>query len=128
MSKTTLAKSNGNSPANTAERHDFWRPWYNVEKSEEAHILHVAMPGVPKSGINVALDGDLLTITGHRTNPVPESWKPISTEMGHREYRLSLRLNLDVEEDKIKATVEDGMLRLTLPVKEEAKPRQIPIN
>ena len=128
MSNSTITTTTGdNTTAGAAERHAFWRPWYRVENGKEEHKLLVAMPGVPKNGVEVALDGDQLTITGHRTHSVPETWKPVFTEVGHRDYRLIVRLNVEVDENKISAHVEDGMLTLTMPVKEEAKPRTIAI-
>lgn len=128
MSESTITNTDvGGAAAGAAERQTFWRPWYRVESGQDEHRLFVAMPGVPKSGVNLSIDGDQLTITGHRTHSVPESWKPVFTEMGHRDYRLTLRLNVEVAEDKITAQVADGMLTLTMPVKEEAKPRTIAI-
>lgn len=129
MSETTLQQSDQRPDVKgTAEHQQFWRPVYRTESTKESHTLHVALPGVPKSGVDISLDGDQLTITGHRGHPVPESWKPVYTEMGHRDYRLVVRLNVDVDPDKISAGVEDGMLQLVLPVREEAKPRQISIS
>lgn len=129
MSESTLQKTEQHPDAQgSVARQQFWRPLYRTESSKEAHTLHVALPGVPKSGVDIALDGDQLTITGHRGHPVPESWKPLYTEMGHRDYRLVVRLNVDVDPDKITAKVEDGMLTLVLPVREEAKPRQISVS
>ena len=106
----------------------YQRPWYSMESDDEAHTLRVALPGVRKSGVQVALDGDLLTITGNRHQAWPKSWKPVFSELNRHDYRLSLRLNLEVAEDRISGEVEDGMLTLKLPVKDEAKPRLIPIN
>jgi len=107
---------------------NYVRPWYRVAGNGDGHVLHVAMPGVSKAGVQVSLEGDDLTITGHRQDRVPEGWKPVFEELPWPDYRLRLRLNVDVDADKISAHVEDGMLTLTLPVREEAKPRSIAVN
>ena len=124
MSETTLSKS---AQKNGAVENRSVRPSYRVESDKEAHKLFVAMPGVNKSGIEIALDGDALTVAGHRADPIPEGWRPVFSELGSHDYRLALRLNVDVDEDKIRANIEDGLLTLTLPVREAAKPRQISI-
>lgn len=130
MSDTTLTKSKPK--AMTREDHqpqtNFRRPWYHIESDKESYILYVALPGVSKDGVNVALDGDQLTITGQRKSQVPETWQPVFSELNAWDFRLALRLNIKVDESKISGEVQDGLLKLVLPMTAEAKPRLIKID
>ncbi|MCP5535804.1 MAG: Hsp20/alpha crystallin family protein [Akkermansiaceae bacterium] len=104
------------------------RPYYETESLESGdYTLRVWMPGVPKEDVAVALDDDVLTISGHRRERHPDDWKPVFTELPFGDYRLRLNLNIKVDEDRIKARVENGILTLDLPISEAAKPRKITI-
>ena len=110
-----------------AERTAYRRPRYTVAESAEAFDLDVLVPGVDKAGVEVTLNDDVLVITARRTGATPEGWQPLRREIPSYDYRLSLRLNVPVNEAGIAATVADGVLRLRLPKAEEVKPRQIPV-
>ena len=85
------------------------------------------LPGVPKSGVKIDLEDNILTVRGERTSNVPEGMKALHRELSPLSYLLRLRLNTPVEEDKMTAKLEDGVLTLLLPLKVVAKPRQIPV-
>jgi len=103
------------------------KPLYNVNGNAEAYEVRVEMPGVPKSGVKLDLEDNILTIRGERNTTVPEGMKALHRELSPLSYLLRLRLNTPVEEDKMTAKLEDGVLTLRLPLKEVAKPRQIPV-
>lgn len=130
MSEATTSNGNEEVGTEVASRQEvtYARPWYQVEGGEEGHTLRVAMPGVAKAGVEISLEEDQLSILGHRQNRVPSDWKPVFEERAEPDFRLRLRLNVDVDPDKIAARMEEGVLTLTLPVREEAKPRTIEIN
>tara|TARA_R110002096_G_scaffold376724_2_gene570456 strand:+ start:2213 stop:2587 length:375 start_codon:yes stop_codon:yes gene_type:complete len=106
----------------------FRRPNYDVSESEDHYQLRVLMPGVPKEGVNVALNGRHLEVGGTRSQKPGEDWRPILSELNWDDYKLNLELNVAVNEDAIDANVSDGLLSLTLPKPEEEKPRTIPIH
>lgn len=103
------------------------KPLYNVNGNAEAYEVRVEMPGVPKSGVKLDLEDNILTVRGERNTTVPEGMKALHRELSPLSYLLRLRLNTPVEEDKMTAKLEDGVLTLRLPLKEVAKPRQIPV-
>ena len=103
------------------------KPLYNVNGNAEAYEVRVEMPGVPKSGVKLDLEDNILTVRGERNTTVPEGMKALHRELSPLSYLLRLRLNTPVEEDKMTAKLEDGLLTLRLPLKEVAKPRQIPV-
>lgn len=113
--------------ANGGEQRRFRRPIYEVEANAEGYKINVFMPGVAKDGVNIALNGRNLEIEGTRRDRPQESWRPVLTELNWDDYRLRLELNVRVNESAISAQVADGVLRLTLPKADEAKPRRIEV-
>ncbi|MFO1484479.1 MAG: Hsp20/alpha crystallin family protein [Verrucomicrobiaceae bacterium] len=103
------------------------KPLYNVNGNADAYEVRVELPGVPKSGVKLDLEDNILTVRGDRNTTVPEGMKALHRELSPLNYLLRLRLNTPVEDDKMTAKLEDGVLTITLPIKQAAKPRQIQI-
>ncbi len=103
------------------------KPLYNVKGSAEAYEVRVELPGVPKSSVKLDLEENILTVRGERSSTVPEGLKALHRELSPLGYLLRLRLNTPVNEEQMTAKLEDGVLTLSLPIKEAAKPRQIPV-
>ncbi len=103
------------------------KPLYNVNGSADAYEVRVKLPGVPKNGVKLDLDDNILTVRGERNSAVPEGMKTLHRELSPLNYLLRLRLNTPVDEEKMTAKLEDGMLTIALPVRQAAKPRQITI-
>jgi HSP20 family protein len=110
----------------TANRHR--RPHFRVKSDKLGYDVLVDMPGVSRSGANVTLEKGTLTIEGNLTKSVPEDWRSLRRESSKSDYALKLQLNVEVVEDAIKASAEDGVLTVRLPIAEEAKPRSIAID
>jgi HSP20 family protein len=104
------------------------KPRYSTSGTDQAYTIKVELPGVAKDSISIDFDQGVLTIQGQRKSTAPESWKPLHRELNDLGYALRLRLNSQVDEDKVSAQFADGVLTLTLPVRETAKPRQIAVN
>lgn len=104
------------------------KPLYSVSSSPEALEVRVQVPGVPKSGVKMDLEENILTIQATRASNTPDAWKALHREISTQDYLLRLRVNSPVDEDKLSATLEDGVLTVRLPVKESAKPRRIAVN
>lgn len=125
---TELAETKSTELSRAPEREYFLQPRFHSTGGEHEHELRVWMPGVAKNGVEVSLVEDHLEIVGRRLDTIPESWQPVFREIEPFDYRLRVRLNLQVDYERIAAHVEDGILTLTLPLKEEARPRTIEIN
>ena len=106
-----------------------WSPRVNISETNDHYVITADLPGMRKEDIKVTYDNGVLTIQGERKQEVEEK-----DEKLHRVERLygmferSFRLPMSVQADKIQAEFKDGVLRLTLPKAEDAKPRQISIN
>ncbi len=123
----TICSPRTSAPATSGVTESLRKPLYNVTGNAEAYEVRVEMPGVPKSGVKLDLEDNILTVRGERNATVPEGMKTLHRELSPLSYLLRLRLNTPVEEDKMTAKLEDGVLTLRLPLKEVAKPRQIPV-
>lgn len=120
---------NTNSATTTAETTlPTMQPRFNVERSEDQTVVQVALPGVPKDLIQIAFDKGILSVKSVRRANRPESWRPVHRELADVDYALQLRLTGPVDEEKLSATSSDGILTITLPVRESAKPRLIAVN
>lgn len=125
MSDTTLEKYEQNPPATKVR--NWRRPVYDVNEDTEAFRICVNLPGVKRDGVDISIEDETLTIVGTRAGAVPESWRPLNRELPRGDYRLELRLNVPIDEAKIEARVEHGVLELTLPKSDEVKPRKIQV-
>ncbi len=123
----TTCSPRTSAPATSGVTESLRKPLYNVNGNAEAYEVRVEMPGVPKSGVKLDLEDNILTVRGERNTTVAEGMKALHRELSPLSYLLRLRLNTPVEEDKMTAKLEDGVLTLRLPLKEVAKPRQIPV-
>jgi HSP20 family protein len=86
----------------------------------------MAAPGMEKNDFKVELDGNLLTITSEKQNEneVKEGERYSRREFSYQSFQRSFQLPKEVvDADKIEAKYENGVLRLLIPKKEEAKPR-----
>jgi len=114
-------------PATSGVTESLRKPLYNVNGNAEAYEVRVELPGVPKGGVKIDLEDSILSIRGERNATVPEGMKTLHRELSPLSYLLRLRLNTPVNEEQMTAKLEDGVLTLRLPLKEVAKPRQIPV-
>lgn len=103
------------------------KPKYRVSRDDSAYTVQVFLPGVAKAGVNLSVDQRLLTIEAERSDRHDESWTPIFQELDRSGYLLQLKLSPEVDGEKIKASVDQGVLTLVIPVAEAAKPRTIPV-
>ena len=103
------------------------KPRYRVSNSDDAYQIVVELPGVPKSAAKIHIEDSVLTVSTETKSATPESWKALHRELSSTGYELRLRLNSKVDDARMSAQLQDGLLTLTLPLRETAKPREIAI-
>ncbi|CAN5200325.1 hypothetical protein BH23VER1_BH23VER1_20420 [soil metagenome] len=123
-----LQKSGQNQGAVRENQENFALPVYETRRGDDAYHVEVFLPGVAKDGVEISVDDRILTVTATRKGTVPEGWRPVYQELEKPNYRLKLRRGSDVDDEKVSANVEAGVLELKLPVREAAKPRTIPVS
>jgi HSP20 family protein len=92
----------------------------------EKFVVEFDLPGVDPSSIDLDVERNVLTVKAER-NELPESNESIASERPRGVFSRQLFLGETLDTDKIDASYVDGVLRLTVPVAEEAKPRKIRI-
>ena len=103
-----------------------WIPATEVRTGDEGWKVRMALPGVDPSKVSVDLHGGSLTISGERTSTEPEG-AGYGSEIRYGRFERAFTLPTKVDAEKVSARYENGMLELTLPLAETAKPRRIAI-
>jgi HSP20 family molecular chaperone IbpA len=103
-------------------------PVADIFETGAALMLALEMPGVDRENINVKLESGVLTIAGEINFAKYEGLYPVYTEYNVGNYARSFQLSSDIDQDRISADLKDGVVMLTLPKAEKAKPRKIKVN
>lgn len=98
-------------------------PRVNIVETNDDFVVEMAAPGMKKDDFHVELDNDMLTISSEVSDNVENSNGENFTrkEFSYRSFRRSFYLPNSIEADKIEARYNDGILKLVIPKKEEAK-------
>jgi len=101
-------------------------PRVNITETKDGYLLEAEMPGVNKTGLEIALEGNELTLVGRRQEDVHDL-DLLYRESTQRDYRRVFVLDPTIDTGKIEAKIENGVLRLHLPKAEKVKPRKIQV-
>ena len=106
-----------------------WAPSVDIEEEEDKYVIKADLPGVDKKDIEVKLENGVLSIRGekHTEKETGKGTKKHRTERFHGTFARSFTLPDAVRADKVDASYKDGVLSLTIPKQEEAKPKSIDI-
>jgi HSP20 family protein len=118
---------------------DFFKPWndmldfngwgrtlnvpaVNITDTPEAYNLSLAVPGLTKSDFKIDVEGNMLTISSEKEeNKEEKESRYTRKEYSYSSFSRSFSLPEEVNSEKIDAVYENGVLKVTLPKKEEAK-------
>ncbi|MEV4756110.1 Hsp20/alpha crystallin family protein [Micromonospora sp. NPDC049559] len=98
----------------------------DLYRSGDHYVLHCDLPGVDPGSVEINVEGSVLTITAERSAR-PDDVRWLSRERRTGRYQRRLSLGDGVDATRITATHSDGVLTVTIPVAEHAKPRRIPV-
>ena len=105
----------------------FYVPQADVYETEEALTVVMEMPGVDRKDVGVELKEGVLRVEGRIDFSKYGGMEPVYTEYNVGHYGRSFTLSDRVDQERIAAQLEDGVLTLTLPKTAEARPRRIAI-
>ena len=104
----------------------FYSPDVDIFESEEAITLIADVPGVDKEKLDIKVEDRKLTITG-LVDETEERLRPVYTEYGIGGYTRGFNLSDAIDDSKINASYENGVLTLVLPKAERHKTRKIEV-
>ena len=105
-----------------------WVPAVDIKEEDNAYIIHADVPGVKPEEIDVTMEHGMLTIKGERkedTEEEKEGYKRVERVRGSFYRRFSMPDNADP--DKIDASSENGVLKITIPKKAAGKSRKVKV-
>ncbi len=105
-----------------------WMPAVDIRETRDALELTAELPGVDPKDVDVTVENGVLTIHGERKFEKEEEGQTYHrVERVYGTFERSFTLPNSVDADKIKATYKNGLLILTVPKREEAKPKPVKI-
>lgn len=106
-----------------------WNPAVDLYEDKDNVIVKAELPGMKREDIEVSLHDGALSISGERKDGEKvENAEACRTERFTGRFHRTLTLPAQVKADQVNAQYKDGILTVTLPKVEEAKPRQIKVN
>lgn len=96
----------------------------NIREEDEAYILSALVPGLKAEDLNIQILEDVVSIEGEYK---AEEVKFLLNELPSGSFRRTLRLPNEVDAEKVEAKITDGVLTLTLPKAESARPKKIKV-
>jgi HSP20 family protein len=106
-----------------------WLPAVDVKETNDALRFDLEMPGVAEDRLEITCEGGVLAIAGEKTAVKKEGdegkWHIVERTFGS--FRRSFQLPTNVQEDKIEATLTNGVLHLRVPKMELPKPKKIEV-
>jgi HSP20 family molecular chaperone IbpA len=104
------------------------RPPVDVFEDEERIIVHADLPGVSQEKLSVTVEGQLLTIEGSADLLTPENMKAAYAEFRTPRYQREFTLSGELDPNRIEATLRNGVLTVSIPKAEHAKPKKISVS
>jgi len=104
------------------------QPPIDMYQTPKEVVIKVALPGVKPEEVDVTIAGDTLTIKGEtKTSEEAQREDYLYQEHSYGAFTRSVKLPPDIKSEKAEATFENGILTLTIPRAEEAKPKAIKV-
>jgi HSP20 family protein len=106
-----------------------WMPSVDIYETEQELVLKADLPDVDPKDVDIRIENNTLTIKGER-----KAQKEVNEENYYRversfgSFARSFQLPNTIDADKVKAEFSKGVLKLTMPKREESKPKQIKVS
>jgi len=108
--------------------HEPWQPRSDISETDAAYVVEIDLPGMIIHDISIQLEGTTVVITGQRQSTHSESAKQQArVERPCGTFHRAFTLPTAVKRDEVQATYANGVLTITVPKADAARPRQIPV-
>jgi len=105
-----------------------WCPALDIAEKDDSVVVKVELPGLKAENIELSVDRNMLTVSGEKKDQTEENGENYyHVERRYGKFQRTISLPGEVNKDKIEANFRDGVLTITLPKAEEAKPKKIPV-
>jgi len=101
-----------------------WSPPVDIHETDGEIVVRADVPGVDREQIDIELTGGALTIKGERKFD-DEQKNYVRVERPHGTFQRSFTIGVPIDQANVKAAYRDGVLEVTLPKAEEARPKQV---
>ncbi|GAB6269964.1 MAG: Hsp20/alpha crystallin family protein [Smithella sp.] len=128
MSEKDLQKTENTAVTEKIRNVKIFVPHVDIYETRDALFLIADMPGVDDKSVDVELEKNILTISGRVENGRVKDYSLVFSEYEVGDYERTFTLSNEIDREKIRATVKQGVLRLELPKAEKVKPKKIAIN
>lgn len=113
---------------NPEARVSSWAPPVDIYETEDSYQIAVELPGVKKEDVALEVKESVLSIRGERRSEKEVSEKNVHrVERQYGAFQRAFKLPANIDAGRVKAVYKDGVLEITLPKSESARPRQIEI-
>jgi HSP20 family protein len=123
----TTVQTDQRPATNARQEQPYVSPEVNIFESKDGYVVEAEMPGVSKEGLEVMLEGNEITLVGHRQNEGVVG-EPLFRERSLADYRRVFELDPAIDTARITAKMDQGVLTLTLPKSERVKPRKVTVD
>ncbi|HTQ76895.1 MAG TPA: Hsp20/alpha crystallin family protein [Burkholderiales bacterium] len=103
-------------------------PPVDVIEDESGITLYADLPGVPRDGLDVHIDGEVLVIEGEMGLEMPKDMEATHVEVGLPRYRRVFTLSKELDPGRLQAEMKQGVLKLRIQKAERARPRRIEVS
>ena len=122
----TLSKTRGDDEEGLTA--STWSPPVDIFETADSIVLKAELPGVTRENIDIQVRDNALTLKGERRfEREVKDENYLRIERSYGAFQRGFNLPAMIQQDKIKAVFKDGVLEVTLPKAEEAKPKQVKI-
>jgi len=105
-----------------------WQPRIDVYETEAAYVVEADLPGMTAHNFTVQLEGTTVVIAGERKNPHSETaGKHTRIERLYGPFQRTFTLPTAVKSDEVQANYANGVLTVTVPKTDAARPRQVTV-
>lgn len=106
----------------------FRMPLVNINETEKDYVVTMELPGVQKKDLDVSIDGDQLVVTAERSEKVESDEGLLRREIRSEKFRRTFTVGQAIDRDGVKAKLENGILKITLPKKADSVGRKVDIS
>jgi HSP20 family protein len=99
----------------------------NLWEDESTYYLHILAPALDVASVDITVLGGMLTVTGQTTHALPEGTRSVWQEWTPTSFRRQVKLPTGFDAERCQATYKDGVLTISVPKPEQARPKAIKI-